>query len=98
MLINWRTWRPTVAAFAYLRLFTAEQLELMMCNVNVPVDPAQARAIAAFFREQVLPGRWPRDDCSVDPQVTAALREPQFRDWLERFVAFCESSRGFYVG
>jgi hypothetical protein len=108
---NWWNWRPTVELLRQSGLFDAERLELMRYNAGARVSEGEARAVAQFLEDRVLPALRPGDRVMLDGSVTdvpddgTLYREPaeQFKNysaneaWLRRFAAFCRECGGFSV-
>src|SRR5262245_37216498 len=108
---NWWNWRPTIELLRQSGLFDAERLELMGSNACAEVSESEARAVAQFLEQQVLPALRPGERVMLDGSVTDVpddgtfYREPaeQFKnysaseEWLRRFAAFCRECNGFSV-
>jgi hypothetical protein len=105
-------WRPTVELIRATGLIDDERLKRMGSNCSgVEVSEAEARAIARFLQEQVLPRLRPQDRVLLDLGVTDVPDDGTFHrepaelhknysasyEWLEEFATFCKECQGFTV-
>lgn len=112
LLINFWNWRPTVSLVGYLIQpdeADPNRLERLAGGAGVDVSADEAKAIARFLLEQVLPnlgenGRILLDgSVTNEPDVGTLYSEPHEqwrnysvqREWLEKFAQFCQSCQGF---
>jgi hypothetical protein len=108
---NWWNWRPTIELLRQSELFDAERLEMMGCNGCAEVSEDEARSIAKFLDEKILPSLLPEERVMLDGGVTHVPDDGTFyresaehfknygasEDWLRRFAAFCRECSGFRV-
>jgi hypothetical protein len=108
---NWWNWRPTIELLRLSGLFDEERLELMGCNAGVEVSEAEARAVAQFLEERILPAVRPDQRLLLDGSVTDEPDDGTFHreagrqhenysahgEWLRRFADFCRECGGFSV-
>ena len=108
---NWWNWRPTLALMQASGVLDDVQQVTLELGVG-EVSEDQARAIARFLEERVLPAVWPDERVLLDGTVTAEPDDGTFHrgatkqdknysadgEWLRQFAAFCRECRGFSVG
>ena len=107
---NWWNWRPTMVLLQASGVLDDVQLVTLDLGVG-EVSGEQARLIARFLDEQVLPAVQPGERIKLDGTITAVpddgtfYREPSEQsenysaseEWLRRFAAFCRVCGGFRV-
>ena len=98
LLVNWRTWRPTVAIIAPLNLFDDKQIKLMFCNLNVEITEAQATCIASHIESLLETDSGAIAKALTEEPGDGKLPLSDFKNWLSRFADFCRETNGFKVG
>ena len=107
---DWWHWRPTVALLRSSGLLDDVQLVLLDAGAG-EVSEDQARAVARFLDDRVLPAVRPTERVMLDGTVTDVPDDGTFHrrpseqsenysaggEWLRRFAAFCRECRGFSV-
>jgi hypothetical protein len=109
--INQWNWRPTIELIRRGKILADEQLEPMGRNGGgAQVSTADARSIALFIEQWILPGL--KDDemmhmdgaiskCPLKPRPIPGTDPYQLyaarKTWLVMFVDFCKSCGGFEV-
>jgi hypothetical protein len=108
---NGWNWQPTVELLRLSGLFDRERLEMMGYNGCTEVSEGEARAVARFMEENVLPALRPGNGMMLNGSTTdvpgngASCRKPselfknssESEEWLRRFVDFCKICQGFRV-
>jgi hypothetical protein len=108
---NGWNWRPTVELLRLSGLFDRERLEMMGYNGSTEVSEGEARAVARFMEENVLPALRPGDRLRLNGSITDVpgngascskaselfKNYSETEEWLRRFVDFCKTCEGFRV-
>jgi len=110
IFVNFWNWRPTVEVLRRAGLFDEKRLaESHEQFSRTRVTKDEARAIAHYLREKILPSLPQTGRILLDGSVTTApddgtfYRSPEdshknygaMRSWLEKFASFCETCDGF---
>ena len=110
LFVNFWNWRPTVEIIRVANLLNAERLEGLHQQMSATrVSRDEARSIARYLRERVLPNLTPESRVMLDgtiitePDDGTFYRNPEdldrnysaTRPWLESFADFCASCGGF---
>ncbi len=110
LLVNFWNWRPTVELVRAANIVDARRLEGLHQGMSATrISRQEARSIARYLRERVLPDLPPESRVLLDGTVTTEPDDGTFyrdnadshlnysatRSWLEEFAEFCESCGGF---
>ena len=110
IFVNFWNWRPTVEVLSRAGLLDEKRLaELHEQCSPTRVTKDEARAIAHYLREKVLPSLPQTGRILLDGSITTTPDDGTFykspedshknygamHSWLEKFASFCETCDGF---
>jgi hypothetical protein len=108
---NWYNWRPTLELIRRTGRISDEQLERMGSNGGgATVSADDAVAIARFIEIEIIPNLKADEMIHRDGRISQQPASPRLitetpsdelyaarKKWLESFVEFCKSCKGFDV-